>query len=65
MSCEDPTDSEEEILVFAEFEDSVNIGNYRSIHVLGINERHPIIQMDETIFTGIEKSCFTTPIKNC
>lgn len=65
MSCEDPTDSEEEILVFAEFEDSVNIGNYRSIHVLGINERHPIIQMDETIFTGIEKSCFTMPIKNC
>ncbi|XP_049886977.1 general transcription factor 3C polypeptide 6 [Pectinophora gossypiella] len=44
--------SEEEILVYAEFDDSVNIDKYRSIHVLGINEREPIIQADDTFFKG-------------
>ncbi|XP_059047483.1 general transcription factor 3C polypeptide 6-like isoform X2 [Achroia grisella] len=52
MDNETDSNSEEEILVFAEFGDSVNIDKYRSIHVLGINQRNPIIQMDETFFTG-------------
>lgn len=46
------TETEEEILVFAEFEDSVNIDKYRSVHVLGINGQNPVIQMDDTFFTG-------------
>ncbi|XP_075987152.1 general transcription factor 3C polypeptide 6-like isoform X2 [Anticarsia gemmatalis] len=48
----DISDSEEEILVYAEFEDTVNIEKFRSVHVLGINEQSPIIQMDDTFFTG-------------
>ncbi|XP_063394372.1 uncharacterized protein LOC134679407 [Cydia fagiglandana] len=52
MICEESPDSEEEILVFAEFEDTVNMENYRSIHVLGISGKNPIIQLDDTIFTG-------------
>ncbi|XP_061715008.1 uncharacterized protein LOC133523441 [Cydia pomonella] len=52
MICEDSADSEEEILVFAEFEDSINMENYRSLHVLGISGKTPIIQLDDTIFTG-------------
>lgn len=46
------SDSEEEILVYAEFEDNVNINTYRSIHVLGINDKTPVIQMDDTFFIG-------------
>lgn len=46
------TDSEEELLVYAEFEDTVNIEKYRAIHVLGVNGKNPIIQMDDTFFTG-------------
>lgn len=51
MSAE-VTETEEEILVYAEFEDSVNIEKYRAVHVLGIEEKNPIIQMDENFFTG-------------
>ncbi|XP_048005310.1 uncharacterized protein LOC125241061 [Leguminivora glycinivorella] len=58
--CEESSDSEEEILVFAEFEDSVNMENYRSIHVLGISEKNPIIQLDDTIFTGQLESALGT-----
>ncbi|CAB3236967.1 unnamed protein product [Arctia plantaginis] len=46
------SDAEEEILVYAEFEDSVNIEKYRAVHVLGVDEQNPIIQMDDTFFTG-------------
>lgn len=46
------SDSEEEILVYAEFEDSVNIDKYRSIHILGVDEKNPIVQLDETFFMG-------------
>lgn len=46
------SDDEEEILVYAEFENCVDIEKYRTIHVLGITEKSPIIQMDNTIFTG-------------
>ncbi|XP_031769809.2 general transcription factor 3C polypeptide 6-like isoform X2 [Galleria mellonella] len=52
MGNETDSNSEEEILVFAEFGDGVNIDQYRSIHVLGINQNNPIVQMDETFFTG-------------
>lgn len=45
-------ESEEEYLVYAEFEDSINIEKYRAIHVLGVDGQNPIIQMDETFFTG-------------
>ncbi|XP_026725831.1 general transcription factor 3C polypeptide 6-like isoform X3 [Trichoplusia ni] len=46
------SESEEEYLVYAEFEDSINIEKYRAIHVLGVDGHNPIIQMDETFFTG-------------
>lgn len=52
MEVESHSDSEEEILVYAEFEDSVNIEKYRSIHILGVNGPNPIIQMDDSFFTG-------------
>lgn len=51
MSKEE-SDSEEEILVYAEFEDNVNINKYRSVHILGVNDKSPIIQMDDTFFIG-------------
>lgn len=44
------SETEEEILVYAEFEDTVNIDKYRAVHVLGISEQNPIIQMDDTFF---------------
>ncbi|CAH0699189.1 unnamed protein product [Spodoptera exigua] len=43
---------EEEFLVYAEFEDTVNIEKYRTVHVLGVDGKNPIIQMDDTFFTG-------------
>lgn len=46
------SDDVEEILVFAEFEDSVNLDKYNSIHVLGIETKHPVFQLDDTFFTG-------------
>ncbi|CAK1599574.1 unnamed protein product [Parnassius mnemosyne] len=46
------SDSEEEILVYAEFKDSVNIEKYKSIHILGIDGKTPIVQLDDTFFTG-------------
>nr|XP_021199183.2 general transcription factor 3C polypeptide 6 isoform X2 [Helicoverpa armigera] len=49
---EEVTDSEEEFSVYAELEDAVNIEKYRSVHVLGVNGKNPIIQMDDTFFTG-------------
>ncbi|KAJ0181044.1 hypothetical protein K1T71_003129 [Dendrolimus kikuchii] len=52
MSNGNVSESEEEMLVYAEFENCVDIEKYRNIHVLGINEKSPIIQMDNTIFTG-------------
>lgn len=52
MDIESNSDSEEEILVYAEFEDSVNIEKYRSIHILGVNGPKPIVQMDDAFFTG-------------
>lgn len=45
---------EEEFLVYAEFEDTVNIEKYRTVHVLGVDGKNPIMQMDDTFFTGIE-----------
>ncbi|KAJ2946546.1 hypothetical protein O0L34_g12601 [Tuta absoluta] len=54
MELEDHSDSEEEILVYAEFNvnEGVDIDQYRSIHVLGIDGNNPIIQADESFFTG-------------
>lgn len=49
---EEIIDSEEELLVYAEFEDTVNIEKYRAVHVLGVNGKNPVIQMDDTFFTG-------------
>lgn len=49
---QEESDSEEEILVYAEFEDSVNIDKYRGIHILGEDGKNPIIQLDETFFMG-------------
>ncbi|XP_013183469.2 general transcription factor 3C polypeptide 6-like [Amyelois transitella] len=46
------SDAEEEILLYAAFDDSIDVNHFRSIHVLGINESNPIIQMDDTFFTG-------------
>ncbi|XP_068628791.1 general transcription factor 3C polypeptide 6 [Battus philenor] len=53
---EPQTDSEEEILVFVEFKDSVDIDKYKNIHVLGIDRKNPIIQLDDTFFTGTFKN---------
>ncbi|KAG7304042.1 hypothetical protein JYU34_010968 [Plutella xylostella] len=52
METSDSTDSEEEILIYAEFDENVEIGSYRSIHGLGVDSKNPIIQMDDTFFTG-------------
>ncbi|KAM3966851.1 uncharacterized protein ACR2FA_012388 [Aphomia sociella] len=52
MNDDGVSDSEEEILVYAEFGDSVNIDQYRSIHVLGVNQSNPMFQLDDTFFTG-------------
>ncbi|XP_014369468.2 general transcription factor 3C polypeptide 6 isoform X2 [Papilio machaon] len=46
------SDSEEEVLVYAEFKDTVNIEKYKNIHVLGIDRKNPVIQLDDTFFTG-------------
>ncbi|XP_023950459.2 general transcription factor 3C polypeptide 6 isoform X2 [Bicyclus anynana] len=51
-NAESLSDGEEEILVYAEFEDSVKFDKYSSIHVLGIDTKNPIFQLDDTIFTG-------------
>ncbi|XP_072935037.1 general transcription factor 3C polypeptide 6 [Epargyreus clarus] len=51
-TTEDTSDTEEEILVYAEFADSVNIEKYNSMHILGIDTKTPIVQMNETFFTG-------------
>lgn len=53
-----PSDSEEEILVYAEFKDSVKIEKYRNIHVLGIDRKTPLLQLDDTFFTGIEMKSY-------
>ncbi|KAJ8734650.1 hypothetical protein PYW08_013900 [Mythimna loreyi] len=58
--AEELTDSEEEILVYAEFEDTVNIEKYRAIHVLGVNGKNPVIQMDDTFFTGKHENALGT-----
>ncbi|KAI5642468.1 mab-21 protein domain-containing protein [Phthorimaea operculella] len=54
MELEDHSESEEEILVYAEFNvnEGVDIDQYRSIHVLGIDGKNPIIQADDSFFTG-------------
>lgn len=49
----DLSTTEEELHVFIEFDDSVNIDKYGNIHVLGIDTKSPIIQLDDTFFTGI------------
>ncbi|XP_045761693.1 general transcription factor 3C polypeptide 6-like isoform X2 [Maniola jurtina] len=51
-NTESISDDEEEILVYAEFEDSVKFDKYNSIHVLGIDTKNPVIQLDDTFFTG-------------
>lgn len=51
---QEESESEEEILVYAEFDESVNIDKYRAIHVLGEGEQNPIIQLDETFFMGMK-----------
>ncbi|CAH0722386.1 unnamed protein product, partial [Brenthis ino] len=48
----DSNSEEEEILVFVEFEDPINLDNYNNIHVLGIDTNKPIFQLDDTFFTG-------------
>lgn len=48
----DSNSEEEEILVFAEFDDPINLDNYDNIHVLGIDTNKPIFQLDDTFFTG-------------
>ncbi|KAJ8734174.1 hypothetical protein PYW07_014725 [Mythimna separata] len=58
--AEEMIDSEEEILVYAEFEDTVNIEKYRAIHVLGVNGKNPVIQMDDTFFTGKHENALGT-----
>ena len=52
------TDTAEEILVYAELEDTVTMEKYRAVHVLGVNEKNPIIQMDDTFFTGLYASIY-------
>ncbi|XP_046976627.1 general transcription factor 3C polypeptide 6 [Vanessa cardui] len=51
-NTETNSDDVEEILVYAEFEDSVNLEKYNNIHVLGIDTKNPIFQLDDTFFTG-------------
>ncbi|CAH2100159.1 unnamed protein product [Euphydryas editha] len=51
-NAETSSDGVEEVLVFAEFEDTVNLDKYNSIHVLGIETKNPIFQLDDTFFTG-------------
>lgn len=46
------TSEEEEILVFAEFDEPINFDKYNNIHVLGIDTKNPIFQLDDTFFTG-------------
>ncbi|KAG6464363.1 general transcription factor 3C polypeptide 6 isoform X3 [Manduca sexta] len=48
----DISDCEEELLVYVEFKDNVDIENYKSIHVLGADGNRPIVQMDDMFFTG-------------
>lgn len=43
---------EEEIFVFAEFDEPINFDKYNNIHVLGIDTNKPIFQLDDTFFTG-------------
>ncbi|OWR52125.1 hypothetical protein KGM_213106 [Danaus plexippus plexippus] len=52
MDNETQSETEEEILVYAEFEDSVNLNKYKFVHVLGIDTKHPVFQLDDTFFTG-------------
>lgn len=50
----DGEDSEEEILVYVEFQDNVNIDQYKNIHVLGIDGKQPVVvQMDDSFFIGV------------
>ncbi|XP_039765369.1 general transcription factor 3C polypeptide 6-like isoform X3 [Pararge aegeria] len=51
-NIESLSDEEEEVLVYAEFEDTVNFDKYNSIHVLGLDTKNPIFQLDDTFFTG-------------
>nr|XP_021205178.1 general transcription factor 3C polypeptide 6 isoform X2 [Bombyx mori] len=53
-------DCEEEILVYLEFKDSVNIEKYRNIHILGIDSKNPIVQMDDTFYIGKYDNPFGT-----
>ncbi|VVD03648.1 general transcription factor 3C polypeptide 6 [Leptidea sinapis] len=54
-------DSEiEEAYVYVEFEDSVNIEGFKNIHILGIDTKNPIIQLDDAFFKGTFENPFGT-----
>ncbi|XP_045512953.1 general transcription factor 3C polypeptide 6-like [Pieris brassicae] len=46
------SDDEEEHYIFIEFDDSVKLEKYSNIHVLGIDTKNPLIQLDNTFFSG-------------
>lgn len=52
MSNKEESDGEEEILVYAEFEDSVRLDLHNNIHILGIDTKNPIFQLDDNFFIG-------------
>lgn len=52
MTTETNHSDTEELLVYVEFEDSIDIQQYKNINVLGINEKTPIVQMDDAFFSG-------------
>ncbi|GBP41761.1 hypothetical protein EVAR_33752_1 [Eumeta japonica] len=45
--------SEEELIVYAEMDDNIDIEKYRSVHVLGVDTRNPMMQMDDTFFMAV------------
>ncbi|XP_038208826.1 general transcription factor 3C polypeptide 6 [Zerene cesonia] len=49
---ENLSETEEEIYVYVEFDESVSIEKYGNLHVLGIDTKNPIIQLDETFCSG-------------
>ncbi|XP_041974388.1 general transcription factor 3C polypeptide 6 isoform X2 [Aricia agestis] len=54
------SDSEEEILVYAEFKDNINIDNHKNLHVLGIDTKSPVFQLDDTFYIGKFENPFGT-----
>ncbi|RVE43273.1 hypothetical protein evm_012103 [Chilo suppressalis] len=46
------SDSEEELLLYFELGDDVDIEQFKNINVLGVNSKNQIVQMDDTVFIG-------------